>query len=96
MSLEDKTSEQVEQIKMYETAGESGTQLDDDLLTDLAGGADESGSGSGTCTGSGRNAHYWYDTGETRPSKYWGDDHPDRKMRCKKCGAIMWQRVVVA
>ena len=58
MSLEDKTSEQVEQIKMCKTTGESGTQLDDDLLTDLAGGADESGSGNGTCTGSGRNAHY--------------------------------------
>ena len=96
MSLEDTTSEQVEQAEMYENADESGVQLADDQLRDLAGGTDESAAVNSRCTGSGRGNHYWYDTGETRPSKYWVDDHPERKMCCKKCGATYWQRVLLA
>ena len=73
---------------------DGGVELADERLEDLAGGtADPS---EGICPKSSNKRHYWYDTGETRPSKFWTNEHPDRKMRCKWCGETMWQRVLMA
>ena len=101
MKIEDLTPDQIEQAKKCKTPEErmafieeNGIELSDEQLEGIAGG--ETGSGSGKCAESGRNSHDWVDTGETRPSKLWGNELPDRKYRCKKCGETVWKRVVIA
>ena len=98
MRLENITPEQIEQAKKHEAieehvppTEEGAAELVDEQMEDLAGGAEASSVGE--CSGTGKNAHYWYDTGETRPSRSWTSDLPERKMRCKKCGKTYWQKV---
>lgn len=74
---------------------ENGIELSDEQLEGIAGGETGSDSGGG-CAGSGRNSHDWVDTGETRPNKLWGNNPPDRKYRCKKCGVTVWKWVNIA
>ena len=75
---------------------ENGIELFDEQLEDIAGGEAKPSSGGGQCASSGRNSHDWYDTGETRPNKLWGNNPPDRKYRCKKCGETVWKWVNIA
>ena len=84
-----------EQAKKHETTEECGVLLTDEQLKDLAGGASDYGSTDGKCPATGKN-HYWYDTGETRPCKFGSSNPPDRQMRCKNCGTVVWQRVLMA
>ena len=91
-----------EQEKKHETTEErtsfemgNGVELSGEQLDGLAGGAGGSGSDADVCPATGKS-HYWYDTCETRPSKFGENNPPDRKMGCKRCGKIVWQRVLMA
>ena len=98
MRFEELTPEQIEQAKKCETPEEraafmeeNGIELSDEQLENIAGG--ETGGG---CSGLGGRDHDWVDTGETRPNKLWGNNPPDRKYRCKKCGVTVWKWVNIA
>lgn len=99
MRFEDTAPEQMKKCETTEERTslekENGVELTGEQLNNLAGGADGSGSSGDLCPASGKS-HYWYDTGETRPSKFGENNPPDRKMCCKRCGKIVWQRVLFA
>lgn len=96
MSFNDAKAEQAKKCEAAEgkitSEEESDVALTDEQLKGIAGGL---GSDDGKCPGTGKN-HYWYDTCETRPSKFGSSYPPDRKMRCKNCGTEKWQRVLMA
>ena len=99
MRFEDTTPEQTEKREATEEhtsfESENGVEFSNEQLNDLAGGAGGSSSSDDVCPVTGKS-HYWYDTCETRPSKFGGSEPPDRKMCCKRCGKIVWQRVLIA
>ena len=99
MGFENVTPEQTKRCEIAEGRNsfeeENGVELSNEQLNNLAGGAGRSGSSDDLCPATGKN-HYWYDTGETRPSKFGESNPPDRKMCCKRCGKIVWQRVLMA
>ena len=99
MRFEDTAPEQMKKCETTEERTslekENGVELTGEQLNNLAGGASGAGSSDDLCPATGKS-HYWYDTGETRPSKFGESNPPDRKMCCKRCGKIVWQRVLFA
>ena len=97
MRFENTASEQAKKCETTEecTSFENGVELSNEQLNELAGGAGGSGSSDDVCPVTGKS-HFWYDTCETRPSKFGESNPPDRKMCCKRCGKTLWQRVLMA
>ncbi len=99
MRFENATPEQTKKHEVAEERvsfeSENIVELSNEQLNDLAGGAGGSYSSDDVCPVTGKS-HYWYDTCETRPSKFGESNPPDRKMCCKRCGKIVWQRVLMA
>ena len=99
MRFEDTTPEQTKKREATEERtsfeDEDGVEVSNEQLNDLAGGAGGYGSSDDVCPVTGKS-HYWYDTCETRPSKFGESEPPDRKMCCQRCGKTVWQRVLIA
>ena len=93
MRIEDLSSEQIEKVNALATdeerlayLKECGVELDDDLLSEVAGGADQNGD---ACPNGGN--HNWVKTGKRRKRGGWAlAIYQSCEYKCTKCGKCKW------